>query len=95
MSLEQEEQVVNALTNRELNWMPDPQAFARHTIGKLCSCSADEADSMLERIYVDRKLIALVSESGGTPAATETRALDSYGFKWVRSKVDRRAGFLG
>jgi hypothetical protein len=85
MSPEQEQQIIDALTNPSLNWMhDDPFAFAHHSISHLCNCSTEDAKGILEQIYLERKLIELASESGGTPA--ENRTPESYGTKWIRKK---------
>lgn len=80
MSPEQERQVVDALTDPNLNWMRDAFDFAYQTISRLCHCSTADAKRILEQI-LERKLIEAVSESGGTPAASRT--LDSHGWKWI------------
>ena len=80
MSPEQEQQIVDALTDPNLNWMRDAFDFAYRTISGVCNCPTADAEGILEQL-LERKLIEAVSESGGTPAANRT--LDSHGWKWV------------
>jgi hypothetical protein len=79
---EQQKQIVDALI--ALGWIRPPSALdprSAQIINEYIGCSTEEAKIILQQLQVDG-VIASVSESGGSPAASRT--LDSYGWRWVR-----------
>jgi hypothetical protein len=65
LSMEQEQEIVKALTDPELPWVADLFRSSHEIICGLLNCSIDEAREILEKIYVHNKAIEAVSESGG------------------------------
>ena len=83
LSPEQEQHIVRALTDPNLDWMPDLFGTSHQIISDSEHCSMEQARSILESIYVERKLIEAVSKSGGTHPAHEP--LNST-WKWIKKR---------
>jgi hypothetical protein len=77
LTTEQEQQLLEDLT--ALDWTRDLDTRSTQVISERLDCSLEDASLILQRLRAAK--ITAVSESGGTPAAS--RALDSYGWKWI------------